>query len=100
MSPATDGNGKSHDQRGAARSARIWFAALTVLVLCAASSFFPHSSTAYSASPKLATASQVTHDGLAKSGVFSDGSNLYVTEWSSGLQVISKIVPSTGEHSI
>jgi Tol biopolymer transport system component len=100
MSPATNGNGKSNDRRGAARAGRVWLGSLTVLVLCAASSFFLHLSTAYSASPKLATASQVTHDGLAKSGVFSDGSNLYVTEWAAGRQVISKIVPGTGEHSI
>ncbi|HEY6337684.1 MAG TPA: hypothetical protein VIW68_04250 [Candidatus Sulfotelmatobacter sp.] len=51
-------------------------------------------------SPKLAVATQVTHDGLAKTAVFSDGSYLYVTEWTASRQVVSKINPATGERSI
>src|SRR5215472_2685362 len=50
-------------------------------------------------SPELASAGQVTHDGLAKTAVVSDGSSLYVAEEKHGHQVISKIVPATGEQS-
>ena len=49
--------------------------------------------------PSFATANQITHDGLAKTAVLSDGSVLYVTEEKEGHQVISKIVPGTGEQS-
>src|SRR5579859_2836800 len=98
MSPATDGKFQSQDRRAAASYGRVWLGSLSVLVLFAASSFFLHDS--YAAAPKLATANQITHDGLAKSAVFSDGSNLYVTEWTSGREIISKIIPATGERSI
>jgi Tol biopolymer transport system component len=50
-------------------------------------------------SPELATADQVTHDGLVKTAVVSDGSSLYVAEEKHGHMVISKIVPATGEES-
>jgi len=50
-------------------------------------------------SPELATANQVTHDGTVKTTVVSDGSSLYVAEVRHGHQVISKIVPATGEES-
>ena len=100
MSQATDGKLQAQHRRAAASYGRVWFCTLSVLVLFAASSLFFHNSSAYSASPTLATANQITHDGLAKSGVFSDGSNLYVTEWTSGHEIISKIVPGTGERSI
>jgi len=46
-----------------------------------------------------ATADQITHDGLVKTAVLSDGSALYVAEEKEGHQVISKIVPGTGEKS-
>jgi len=49
--------------------------------------------------PSFATANQITHDGLTKTAVLSDGSALYVAEQKEGHQVIFKIVPSTGEQS-
>ena len=53
-----------------------------------------------SAKPSLdSTANQITHDGLAKTAVLSDGSALYVAELKDGHQVISRIVPGTGEQS-
>src|SRR5215831_19135144 len=51
------------------------------------------------ASPEFATADQVTHDGLVKTAVLSDGSSLYVAEEKHGHQIISKFVPATGEES-
>src|SRR5579863_2565975 len=99
MSHATDENLKLQRGRAAASSGRIFVTAFSVLLLSAAGVLFLHDSTAYSASPKLATAHQITHDGLAKRSVFSDGSYLYITEWTGGHQQISKIVLSTGERS-
>jgi Tol biopolymer transport system component len=49
--------------------------------------------------PSFATANQITHDGLAKTAVLSDGSALYVAEEKEGHQIISKILPGTGEQS-
>lgn len=98
MSPATDGKSNSQDRRAAASYRWVWLGSLSILVLFAACSFFLHNS--YAAAPKLATANQITHDGLAKAAVFSDGANLYVTEWTSGREIISKIIPATGERSI
>jgi Tol biopolymer transport system component len=52
------------------------------------------------ANPSIASiASQITHDGLAKTAVLSDGYALYVAELKDGHQVISRIVPGTGEQS-
>src|SRR3979490_1202412 len=42
---------------------------------------------------------QITHDGLAKSNVLSDGSNLYVTESLGGQHVISQVVMPGGQSS-
>ncbi|HET6181642.1 MAG TPA: hypothetical protein VFE61_32285 [Candidatus Sulfotelmatobacter sp.] len=71
-----------------------------VLLMGAGSSFFLHYAAAAPASPNIAVASQITADGLAKTSVFSDGSFLYVTESTAGHQIISKIVPATGERSV
>src|SRR5262252_1650271 len=60
---------------------------------------YSHDVDGSSTSVPSATVNQVTHDGLAKSAVFSDGSSLYISEEKDGHQVISKIVPSTGEQS-
>ena len=74
--------------------------ACAIFLFVIGSSSFLHYAAASSASSAFATASQITSDGLAKTGVFSDGSNLYVAESTAGHQVISKIVPGTGEHSV
>ncbi len=49
--------------------------------------------------PIYSTANQITHDGLGKTAVLSDGTALYVAELKDGHQVISRIVPGTGEQS-
>jgi Tol biopolymer transport system component len=65
----------------------------------ACASFLLRRAAASPVSPELASANQVTHDGLVKTAVLSDGSSLYVAEERHGHQVISKIVPATGEES-
>jgi len=77
---------------------RIGLGTLFVLLLCAGSLFLNHAA-ASPDPPSPAVANQVTHDGFAKTGVFSDGSYLYVTESTAGRLVISKFVPGTGERS-
>jgi Tol biopolymer transport system component len=75
-----------------------WFISLACLVLVCAG-FWLHDGGAPANPPSFATANQITHDGLAKTAVLSDGSALYVAEEKDGHQVISKIVPGTGEQS-
>jgi Tol biopolymer transport system component len=71
---------------------------LACLVLVCAG-FWLHDGGAPANPPSFASANQITHDGLAKTAVMSDGSVLYVAEEKEGHQVISKIVPGTGEQS-
>jgi Tol biopolymer transport system component len=76
----------------------VWCISLACLVLVCAG-FWLHDGGAAANPPSFATANQITHDGLAKTAVLSDGSALYVAEEKDGHQVISKIVPDTGEQS-
>jgi len=100
MSLAKGADSKDQGQRGAVNRYRILVCTFFVLLLCAGSSLFLHYAAAASDAPTLAVASQITSDGLAKTGVFSDGSYLYVTESAAGHQVISRIVPGTGERTV
>ena len=66
-----------------------------LVLICAG--FWLHDGGAATPAPTFATANQITHDGLAKTAVLSDGSSLYVAEEKSGHQIISKVDPNTGE---
>jgi Tol biopolymer transport system component len=79
------------------RKVELWISAA---LLVAGWIFFWHYAAASSDSSPLAKVSQVTHDGLAKTSLVSDGSFLYVTELTAGIHVISKVTPGTGEHSV
>lgn len=79
---------------------RIFFLCLLLaglVVLCAG--FWLHDGGAATPAPTFATANQITHDGLAKTAVLSDGAALYVAEEKGGHQVISKVDPNTGEQT-
>jgi Tol biopolymer transport system component len=76
----------------------LWCISLACLVLVCAG-FWLHDGGAPANPPSFATANQITHDGLAKTAVLSDGSALYVAEEKDGHQIISKIVPGSGEQS-
>jgi Tol biopolymer transport system component len=78
---------------------RIFWCFLLVCLVFTCAAFWLHDGGAAATPPTFATANQITHDGLAKSAVLSDGSALYVAEEKDGHQVISKIVPGTGEQS-
>src|ERR1051326_3523959 len=78
---------------------RILWCSLLACVVLTCAGFWMHDGGA-SAKPSIdSTASQITHDGLAKTAVLSDVSALYVAELKDGHQVISRIVPGTGEQS-
>jgi len=49
--------------------------------------------------PKVTSSSQITHDGLVKTNLASDGSNLYFTELSGENSIIAKVPASGGEVS-
>lgn len=78
---------------------RILYSTLLACLILVCAGFWWHDGGAPATAPTLATANQVTHDGLAKTAVLSDGSALYVAEETEGHQVISRINPSTGERS-
>jgi Tol biopolymer transport system component len=78
---------------------RVMLFALLALMVLACAGFWLHDGGAPATAPTFATANQITHDGLVKTAVLSDGSALYVAEQKEGHQVISKIVPGTGEQS-
>lgn len=68
-----------------------------LVVVCAG--FWANDGGVAGAPPAFATANQITHDGLAKTAVLSDGSVLYVAEQKDGHQVISKLDPNSGKES-
>jgi Tol biopolymer transport system component len=49
--------------------------------------------------PSITGRSQITHDGLVKTNLASDGSNLYFTEMSGESSIISKVAASGGDVS-
>ena len=71
---------------------------LFTLILSGASFVLRHAA-ASPKSPEMATPDQITHDGLTKTAVLSDGSSLFVSEEKRGHQIISRITPATGEQS-
>jgi Tol biopolymer transport system component len=76
----------------------VWcFSLACVAVVCAG--FWLHDGVEAANPPSFATPNQITHDGLVKTAVLSDGSWLYVAEEKDGHQVISKIDPKTGKES-
>jgi len=80
-------------------NSRCFVGALLACLVLSCAFFLLRHAVASPVSPEFASADQVTHDGLVKTAVLSDGSSLYVAEEKHGHQVISKIVPATGEES-
>ena len=78
---------------------RVLLCILLACMVLTCAGFWLHDGEAPATAPSFATANQITHDGLAKTAVFSDGSALYVAEEKGGHQVISKVDPSTGEQT-
>jgi len=51
------------------------------------------------AEPKITGTTQITHDGLAKIGMATDGSRIYMTEYYKGHYVLSQVSATGGETS-
>src|SRR5258708_15192037 len=50
--------------------------------------------------PRVTSVAQITHDGLSKTNLLSDDSNLYVTVWPSAHHVIAKVSLKGYDRSI
>lgn len=50
--------------------------------------------------PKVVSVVQVTHDGVGKTNLLSDDSNLYVTEWPAARHVVAKVSLRTASRSV
>jgi hypothetical protein len=77
----------------------IVFCLLLACLMIFGAGIWLHDGAAAANPPSFATANQITHDGLLKTAVLSDGSSLYIAEEKDGHQVIAKIDPATGKES-
>lgn len=50
--------------------------------------------------PKVVSIVQVTHDGIGKTSLLSDDSNLYVTEWPAARHVVAKVSLRTANRTV
>lgn len=79
---------------------RISWCLLLAGVVFSCAGFGSHDGEEAAANPSaFATPNQITHDGLYKAAVLSDGTALYVAERKGQHQILSKIVPETGAQS-
>ena len=78
---------------------RVLWCSLLACVVFTCAGFWLHDGGAPANPSTFAAVNQITHDGLAKTAVLSDGSALYVAEEKEGHQVISRIDPGTGAQS-
>jgi Tol biopolymer transport system component len=51
------------------------------------------------APPRITGTTQITHDGLSKVGMTTDGSRIYVTEYSGGHNILTQVSAAGGETS-
>jgi Tol biopolymer transport system component len=81
---------------------RTFYVSLSVLALpltLASWSLSLHERAEPTVQPRVINSRQITHDGLVKTNLASDGSNLYFTELSGENSVIAKVAASGGEVS-
>ena len=70
-----------------------FLAVLTLVGFVALAGVFPGNRARGSAlpSPKVTSVTKITHDGITKTNLLSDDSNLYITEWPSARHVVAKV---------
>ncbi len=74
---------------------------MSFLVLAAAAaSSADHPNEAVVVSPQVITVTQVTHDGIIKTNLLSDDSNLYITEWPAAHHVIARVSLQNADRSV
>lgn len=59
-----------------------------------------HARGAALASPRVTSVTKITHDGVSKTNLLSDDSNLYVTEWPAARHVIAKVSLQSSVRSL
>jgi Tol biopolymer transport system component len=80
-----------------------WFLAfLTLVGIVVVAGAFPSNRARGSspALPRVTSVVQITHDGVSKTNLLSDDSNLYVTEWPAAHHVIAKVSLQGSERSL
>ncbi|HEY7353615.1 MAG TPA: hypothetical protein VH596_12685 [Terriglobales bacterium] len=50
--------------------------------------------------PKLDAIVQITHDGISKTNLLSDGSNIYVSEWPAAHHIVARVSVKTSDRSV
>jgi Tol biopolymer transport system component len=80
-----------------------WFLAILTLVgIVVVAGAFPENLARGSALalPTVTSVAQITHDGVSKTNLLSDDSNLYVTEWPAAHHVIAKVSLQRSDRSL
>jgi|CZKR01.1.fsa_nt_gi Tol biopolymer transport system component len=77
-------------------------AILTLVGIVALAGAFPGNRARGSALalPRVTSVAQITHDGVSKTNLLSDDSNLYVTEWPAAHHVIAKVSLRRSDRSL
>jgi Tol biopolymer transport system component len=77
-------------------------ALVTLVGIVAVAGAFPGSLARGSslALPRVTSVEQITHDGVSKTNLLSDDSNLYVTEWPAARHVIAKVSLQRSDRSL
>ena len=77
------------------------FAILTLIGIVALAGAFPRNRTRVDGGlTQVTSVAQITHDGVSKTNLLSDDSNLYVTEWPAAHHVIAKVSLQRSERSL
>ena len=91
----------AHEKASAVRVSSV-LAVAAVVGIIAAAGFLPgsHARGSALALPRVTSVTQVTHDGVSKTNLLSDDSNLYVTEWPAAHHVIARVSLQRSDRSI
>lgn len=89
-------------RKGSTLKAGSCLAALAIVGTLAAAGTFRGRDAGASAPalPKVTAVTQFTHDGISKTNLLADDSNLYVTEWPAARHVVAKVSLSRSERSL
>lgn len=79
---------------------KAYSAGVLLFVLLGAAFCAEHPGNPSVAAPTVTAVTQVTHDGVSKTGLLSDESNLYVSEWPSSQHVLAKFSLDGGNRSL
>ena len=87
----------------APRKGFIWLAcalAASLVFAFPAARCADHPTGVVGAKPKVISVTQITHDGASKTGLLSDDSHLYITEWPSARHIVAKVSLRNADRSL